>query len=73
MRLGRFAMDLDAVARALVSRAPIFHRGRAGVTRADFEATAAAADFWEVGASGSAYGRGGRVARARVPGRVRGA
>ncbi|MES1153696.1 MAG: DUF4440 domain-containing protein, partial [Rhodanobacter sp.] len=44
------------VLEALRRREPIFHRPEFGSTRADFERMAAA-DFWEIGASGRRYSR----------------
>jgi len=51
--------DEDELSRALEelkAREPIFHRPELGTARADFERMAAA-DFWEVGASGRRYTR----------------
>jgi len=48
--------DDAAVLAALVAREPLFHRTELGTSRADFEAMTAA-DFWEVGASGTVYDR----------------
>jgi hypothetical protein len=47
---------LSGVLAELQAREPIFHRLELGTSRADFEA-GTAPDFWEVGASGRAYGR----------------
>jgi hypothetical protein len=46
-------MDAEAELRA---REPIFHRSPAGTTRTEFAATISD-DYWEVGASGTVYGR----------------
>jgi hypothetical protein len=48
--------DLARVLEELSVREPIFHRPEWGTTRADFEHMMAE-EFWEVGASGSRYGR----------------
>lgn len=48
--------ELLHVLEALRRREPIFHRPEFGSTRADFERMAAA-DFWEIGASGQRYSR----------------
>ncbi len=50
------APELLPVLEALRRREPIFHRPEFGSTRADFERTAAA-EFWEIGASGRRYSR----------------
>ena len=50
------SVDRDAAARELRDREPVFHRPERGTTRADFEAMTAE-DYWEVGASGTAYDR----------------
>jgi hypothetical protein len=50
------APELLPVLEALRRREPIFHRPEFGSTRADFERMAAA-DFWEIGASGHRYSR----------------
>ena len=50
------APELLPVLEALRRREPIFHRPEFGGTRADFERMAAA-DFWEIGASGRRYSR----------------
>jgi hypothetical protein len=47
---------LDAVAKELLAREPIFHRPEFGTSRADFDGMMAD-DFWEVGASGRIYSR----------------
>ena len=49
-------MPLESVLAELKQREPIFHRPELGTSRADFEAQTAA-DFWEVGASGTRYSR----------------
>lgn len=46
----------EAVLRELERREPIFHRPELGTSRRDFEAMTEPG-FWEVGASGRAYGR----------------
>ena len=48
--------ELQPVLDALRRREPIFHRPKFGSTRAEFERMAAA-DFWEIGASGRRYSR----------------
>ncbi|WP_242451744.1 DUF4440 domain-containing protein [Rhodanobacter sp. T12-5] len=48
--------ELAGVLDELRRREPIFHRPEFGSTRADFERMAAA-DFWEIGASGQRYSR----------------
>lgn len=48
--------ELLHVLEELRQREPIFHRPEFGRTRADFERIAAA-DFWEIGASGQRYSR----------------
>lgn len=48
--------DLLAVLRELLPLEPIFHTKEFGLTLADFEKRMAA-DYWEVGASGSRYSR----------------
>lgn len=62
---------LDAVKAELVAREPIFHQPELGTTREAYLAQTAE-DFWEVGASGRVYGRGGvvegLVRRGKVPG-----
>jgi hypothetical protein len=49
-------VDVDLATAELRSREPIFHRPETLGGFAGFE-TMAAADFWEVGASGRVYGR----------------
>jgi hypothetical protein len=44
------------VCQELAAREPIYHHPEFGVTRGDFEAQTDP-DFWEVGASGTVYGR----------------
>jgi len=48
--------DPATVAKELIVREPIFHRTVDGTTRRDWEAMMAA-DYWEVGASGTVYTR----------------
>jgi hypothetical protein len=50
------APELQGILDELIKREPIFHRPELGTTRAEIERMMAA-DFWEVGASGSRYGR----------------
>lgn len=47
---------VSAVLAELTAREPLFHRTELGTSRAAFEAMTAE-DFWEVGASGTRYGR----------------
>lgn len=47
---------LEEVTAELVAREPVFHRRELGTTREDYLAQTAD-DFWEVGASGTVYGR----------------
>ncbi|HLH33710.1 MAG TPA: DUF4440 domain-containing protein [Alloacidobacterium sp.] len=47
-------MSIAQVLLELSAREPIFHRPECGTTRVDFERMMAA-DFWEVGASGTRY------------------
>ena len=48
--------DMNAILRELSAREPIFHRRELGTSRDDLLAMTDD-DFWEIGASGRAYGR----------------
>lgn len=62
---------LSSIREELLAREPIFHRPELGTQREDYLAMTAE-DYWEVGASGRVYSRGGVIdgltARGKVPG-----